>query len=164
MRAVLLIFLRLQVTINESIGFTDYTSRIRLPDCSILDTNRKNDNDVTIFQHHVIVKLFWRCFISLIKFSYSSKFHVNIITVSGVMKIFFYKGLTRNLVNGNTPVWVLPNIRRLEQDRDTKFGTNVSNKILLKVAKCQDYSFHCFWVIKKKPTVRVKLTPPTHTY
>ena len=31
---------------------------------------------------------FWRCFISLVKFSCWSKFHDNIITGSGVMKIF----------------------------------------------------------------------------
>ena len=36
--------------------------------------------------------------------------------------------------------------------RDTKFGTNVSNKILLKAPKCQCYSFHRFWVIKGEPT------------
>ena len=40
--------------------------------------------------------IFWRCFVSLVKFSYWSKFHVSIITGSGIMTIFFYKGLTRN--------------------------------------------------------------------
>ena len=101
---------------------------------------------------------FWRCFVSLIKFSCWSKFHVNIITGSGVMTIFFYKGLTRNTEIGNTPVWVLPNIRRLGQVRDTEFGRNVYNKILLNDAKCQGYSFYRFWVIKGKPTERgVKL-------
>ena len=35
---------------------------------------------------------------------------------------------------------------------DTKFGTNVSNKILLNAAKFQGYSSYCFWVIKEKPT------------
>ena len=43
-------------------------------------------------------------FFSLVKFSYCSKFHVNIITGSGVMAIFFYKGLSRNLEIGNTAV------------------------------------------------------------
>ena len=41
------------------------------------------------------------------------KFHVNIITSSGVMTIFFSKGLTRNPEIGNTPVCVLPDIWRL---------------------------------------------------
>ena len=68
-------------------------SGIRPPDCSKLAKNPKNDNDVTIFRHDVNVKFFWRCFVSLVKFSYWSKFHVNIITGSGIMAIFFYKGL-----------------------------------------------------------------------
>ena len=38
---------------------------------------------------------------------------------------------------------------------DTKFGTNVSNKMLLNAPKMpglQLYSFYRFWVIKGKPT------------
>ena len=50
---------------------------------------------------------FWHCFIPLVKFSYWSRFHVNIITGARVMTIFFYKKLTRNLATGNTPVWDL---------------------------------------------------------
>ena len=84
------------------------------------------------------------------KLSYWSKFHVNIITGSGVMTISFYKGLTRNPEIGNTPVWVLPNIWRLGRVMDTKFGTNVSNKMLLNAAKCQGYSFYSFWVKRCK--------------
>ena len=48
----------------------------------------------------------------------------------------------------------------------TKFGTNVSNKMLLNVAKLQGYSFYRSWVIKGKPTGGGgggKITPPTHT-
>ena len=37
----------------------------------------------------------------------------------------------------------LPNIWRLGRVRDTKFGPNVSNKMLLNAAKCQGYSFCC---------------------
>ena len=127
-------------------------SGILLPDCLNLAINWKNDNDVTFFWCDVILKGFWHCFVSVIMFSYCSQFHVNIITGSGVMTILFYKGLTRNPEMGNTPVWVLPNIRTLGQVRDTKFVTNVSNKILLKATKCQSYSFYRFWVIKGKPT------------
>ena len=36
---------------------------------------------------------------------------------------------------------VLPNIWRLEWVRDTKFGMDVSKKMLLNAAKCQGYSF-----------------------
>ena len=112
----------------------------------------KNRNDVTIFWHDVIVNVFWRCFVSLVKFSYWSKFHVNIITGSGVTTISFYKGLTRNLEIGNNPVWGLTNFWRLGRVRNTKFAKNVSNKILLNAAKCQGCSFYRFWVIKRKPT------------
>ena len=126
-------------------------SGIRFTDCSKLDINRKNDNGITISRHDVIVKFFWRHFLSLLTFSYRSKFHVNIITGSGVMAIYFYNRLARNSEIGNTPVWVLPNVWRLGQVRDTKFGMNVPNKILLNAAKCQGYSFYCVWVIKGKP-------------
>ena len=127
-------------------------SGIRPPDCSKLAKNPKNDNDVTIFRHDVNVKFFWRCFVSLVKFSYWSKFHVNIITVSGIMTIFFYKGLSRNSEIGNTHVWVFPSIWRLGRVMDTKFGTNVTNRMLRNAAKFQGYSFYRFWVIKGKPT------------
>ena len=46
-------------------------SGIRPPDCSKLAKNPKNDNDVTIFWHDVNIKFFWRCFLSLVKFSSS---------------------------------------------------------------------------------------------
>ena len=75
------------------------------------------------------------------------------------MTIFFYKGLTRNPEIRNTSVWVLPNIWRLGQIRDTKC-TNVFNKILMSAAKCQGYSFYRFWVIMGKPTWVGKLPPP----
>ena len=65
---------------------------------------------------------------------------------------FFYEELTRNPEIRNTPVWHLPNIWGFGRVRDTKFGTNVSNKILRNTAKCQDYSFYRFWVIKGKLT------------
>ena len=127
-------------------------SGIRPPDCSKLAKNPKNDNDVTIFRHDVNVKFFWRCFVSLVKFSYWSKFHVNIMTGSGIMTIFLFKGLTRNPEIVNTPVWLLPNIWRLGRVMNTKFGTNISNRMLLNAAKFQRYSFYRFWVIKGRST------------
>ena len=95
---------------------------------------------------------FWCCFVFLVKFSYWSKFHVNIITGSGVTTIFFYKGLTRSPEIENTPVWLLPNTWRMGRVRDTKFSRNVSNEMLLNAAKCQGYSFYRLWVIKGKLT------------
>ena len=96
------------------------------------------------WRHH---QFFLHCFVSLVKFNYWSKFHVNIITEFGVMTISFYKGLTRNPQIGNSPVWVLSNTWRLGRVRNKKFGRNVSNKMLLNVGKCQGYSFHLFWGI-----------------
>ena len=76
------------------------------------------------------------------------------------MTICFYKGLTRNPEIGNTPVWILPNIWRSGKVRDTKFGPDVPNEMLLNAAKLQSYSSYRFRVIKGKPTGGVKL-PPT---
>ena len=68
------------------------------------------------------------------------------------MTIFFYKWLTRNPEIGNTPIWALPNTWGLERVRDTKFGIDVSNEMLLNAAKRQSYSIYHFWVINWKPT------------
>ena len=105
-------------------------------------------NFLTIFWRHC--DFFLLLFVYLVNFSYWSTFCVKIIAGSGVMTIFFW--LTRNPEIGNTPVWVSPNVWRLVQVRNTKFGTNVSNEMLLNAAKCQGYGFYCFWVIKRKPT------------
>ena len=93
------------------------------------------------------ITFFWSCLVFPVQFSYWLNFHVNIITGSGVMTISFYKGLSRNPDIRNTPFWVLLNIWRLGRVRNTKFGTNVSNKMLLNDAKCQVYGFYHFWVI-----------------
>ena len=71
---------------------------------------------------------------------------------AGVMAIYFYKRLAKNSDIGNTPVWVLPNVLRLGRVRDTKFGADVSNEMLLNTTKCQGYRFYRFWVIKGKRT------------
>ena len=69
-----------------------------------------------------------------------------------VLELWQFKGLTRNLEIGNTLVWVLANIWRLGQVRDTRIGTNFFNKMILNTIKFKCYSFYCFWVIKLKPT------------
>ena len=74
------------------------------------------------------------------------------------MTVFFYKGLTRNPEIGNTPVCVLLNIWNPGQVRDTKFGKDVSNEMLLTATKGEGYSFYCFWVIKEK-TQQGVITP-----
>ena len=50
------------------------TFELKLVDCSKLVINRKNDNDLTVCWHDLIAKFFWRGFVSLVKFSYWSKF------------------------------------------------------------------------------------------
>ena len=114
-------------------------SRIQFPGCSKLAINWKKwqwRQNLPTWHH---CKNFWRQFVSLVKFRYWFKFHVNIIIGSAVMTIFFYKGLTRILEIGNTPVWVLPNLWRLRQVRDTKFSMNVSNEMP---------GLYCLWFIK----------------
>ena len=150
-------FCKIKVAIIENVSVIIYASGIRLPDCSKLAINWKNDNDVTTFQK--FIKFFWPYSISLVKFSYWPKFHVNITT--GLTKIFAYKGLTRYLEIANTPVWVLPSILRLGQVRDTKFGPNVSNKLLLHAPKCQGYGFTVFELLRENQLWGGEITPPT---
>ena len=94
--------------------------------------------------YSVIVKSYWRCFVSLVKLLVQSI--SSLILEFWGYDDFFYKRLSWNLDIGNIAIGVLPNTR-LGQIRDTKFGTDVSNKMLLNAAKCQGYSFYGFWVI-----------------
>ena len=57
------------------------------------------------------------------------------MTGSGFMAVSVYKGLTRNPKIGITPISVFPNIWRLGQFRDIKFGKNVSSKTLLNIVR-----------------------------
>ena len=140
-------FCEIKVTITQNIRFKDYASGNWLPKTSFhFSINRKSRHNLAIWGHRAF---FWR-FVSLAKIIYWSQFYVNIIAGSGVMTIFFHKGLTKKF--GNTPVWVLPNTWRLGRVRDTLFGTNVSDEMLLNAAKYQGYSFYPFWVIKGKST------------
>ena len=80
----------------------------------------------------------------------------------GVETILVYKGLTRYVEIVNTPAWVLHNIWRLGQVRDTEFGTNVSNKMLLTAPKCQGYSaFTVFELLRENQLEVGKIIPPT---
>ena len=139
---------------------------MRQPDCSKLALNRKNGNDVTIFRHDVIVRFFPRygiCQVMLL-IQVLCQYHY----CSGVMTIFVYKRLTRNLEIGNTHVWVLPivwvlpNIWRPGRVRDPNLS-QMSNEKLLYDAKCQGYSFYRFWVLRENQDGG-KSTPPPHTH
>ena len=131
-------------------------SGIRPPDCSKLAKTSKNDNNVTIFRHDVIVKVFGSYFVSFVKFSYSSKFHVNIITGSGIMTILFYKGLTKNPEIGIPPSGFCPiswDGGKLWIPRFSRMSL-IEYYWMLQNSRC--YSFYCFWVIKG-----VKVSPQT---
>ena len=93
------------------------------------------------------LNFFWRCHV----FLSSLVTGLSVMSIS-LLAIFVYKGLTKNSKIRNTVVWVLSHIWGLGWVMDAKFGTNVFNKSLLNAAKCQDYSFYCFWVIKGKLT------------
>ena len=109
-------------------------SGVRLPGCSKLAINRKNNNDVTICQHDAIVKSFWRFFVSLDKFSYCSKFHVNINPGSGASTIFFYK------------VW--PEIRKLKI-RPSEFSSMPRDWGKLEIANlARMFLIKCYWMLQ----------------
>ena len=133
--------------VNENVSFTDYSSSIRLPDCSKLAINRKSDKHVTICRHDVIVDFFWRI-LFLLSILVTDPSFMSIS--SQVLKLwqFTFKRAWPDIQKSEIPpsVWVLSNIWRLGQVRDTKFGTDVSNEMLLNYAKCQVCSFYRFWV------------------
>ena len=74
------------------------------------------------------------------------------------MTTFFYKKMTRNSQIGNTPVWVLPDIYRLGIVWDTKFGTNVSNKMLLNVAKEKTNSEGKITPHRRTPATQIRVS------
>ena len=125
-----------KVIINENVNFTDYASGIWLPDCSKLAVNWKNGNDATVFWYDVIVN-FFSVVLFLLRSLVTGPYFISMTIY--VMTNSFYKGFTRN-----PETWVLPNIWRLGRVKNTKFSTNVSNKMLLNAAKCQGYSFYRF--------------------
>ena len=97
-----------------------YRLCLRNPASALLQIDRKMEkwqwrHNFATLRHR---QIFWQSFVSIVRSSYWSKFHVNIITASGIMAISFYKGLTRNPEIGNTPIWVLLNIWRLGRARN----------------------------------------------
>ena len=69
----------------------------------------KSGNRITTITSQIVnmtsLSIFWGFIISLVNFIYYVKFDVNIVAGSGVMRIFFYKGLTRNSEIGNCPIF-----------------------------------------------------------
>ena len=128
--------------------FYRYASGIRLPHCSKLTVNWKNGNDIIIFRHDVNVVLFL-----LTSIATGPGFMLISSLVVKLWQFLFIKDWPEIQKSKITPsVWL--NIWRLLRASNTKFGANVSNKMLLNDAKCQGYSFYRFWAIKEKPTGR----------
>ena len=144
------VFARQKVIITENITFADSVSGIQI---GLLQIGQKIWK-MTMTSHFSDMTS-WSIFFDVVLFLLSSLGTTqSSMSISSSLTIFFYKGLTRNPEIRNTLVWLLPNIWRLRWVMDTKFGMNVSNRMLLNAAKCQGYSFYRFWVIKGKPTWR----------
>ena len=47
------------------------------------------------------------------------------VSVMELLQLFFIRDVTKNSEFENTPAWLLSNILRLHQVRDTKFGMDV---------------------------------------
>ena len=113
--------------------FHNLCSGIQLLGCSKFSINWKNNNDVIICRHEVIVK-FFDAVLFLLKSSVTGPSFMSISSLVlefWQMTIFFYKGLTRNPKNWNNPRLSFPQYLEMGQVRDTKFDTNLSNEMLL---------------------------------
>ena len=106
--------------------------------------NCKNDNEFRICWQCIIINFFDVVLLPLSSLVTGPVFMSISLLVLDLWQ--FFLGLARNAETGNTPVWILSNIWRLKQTRDTKLGTDISKEMLLCAAKFQDYSFDRFWV------------------
>ena len=102
-------------------------------------------------------QFFWRCHVFPVNFSYWSKFHVNIITGSGVMTILVYKRLTRIWkseilpsgffpISGNCGELWIPNLAPM-----SLISYWILQKLLNSV-KHQGYNIYRFLVTRGKST------------
>ena len=80
----------------ENVSIRNHASGIWLSNCSKLVISWKIINGVTIRQNGVSAKNFQSFYVFLNRVSYWSKFHVNIITSSGVSTVFMYEEFSRN--------------------------------------------------------------------
>ena len=134
----------------KKIIFTDYFSKIRFLDGSKLARNRKNDNDIKNCRHDVIVNFFWHCFNFPVKFIYWSKSPQYHHWFSSY-EIVFIRDWQKIRLSEITP----SEFCRISRDWDELWipkATNVSNGLLLNLAKFEVYNFYRFWVIKGKRT------------
>ena len=148
------VFVVLQFSINENVSFADYVSEMRVPDYSKSTIKQNNDSDVIISINDVIFKFFDTFLFSLsILVTGPSSMSIS----SPVLQL--WQLLTRNPEIGK-PWLSFAQYMETWASRNRKFGTDVSNKMLLNAARCPCYIFYRFWVIKGKPAGGVKLTYP----
>ena len=84
------------------------------------------------------------------------------VTSLSVFLLSFVSLTELNPEIGNASFWVLFNMWRLGRIKDTKFGTGVSNEMLLYIAKYQGYSFYRLWgKVNKGGGVWIISPPPT---
>ena len=135
---------------------------MQLPICSKLAINLKNDNNTIICWYDIIINFFCYCPAFLSTLVTGPSFMSISLLVLQLWQFSFIRDWPE-IQKLEIPVWVFPNILGLGWVRNTKFGTNVCKEMLLNAAKCQGYSFYCFWVLKGKPTGGKggKITPPT---
>ena len=134
----------------KKLRIIDHISWIRFPDCSKLAVNWKNDKDVRICWHEVIVGFFC-CLISLTSSLVIGRGFTSLsLLVLELRKFWFIRDLTGNW---KYPVWVLSNIWRLGRVSDTKFDMNASYEKLLNAIKCQVYCFYRFWGTRENQEV-----------
>ena len=103
--------------------------------------------------------IFWRYFVFLSRLITGRIFMSISSLVLELWPFSFMKDCQQIFKSEVPPVWLMSIIWILGRVKDTKFGKNISNKMLPNAAKCQGYSFYHFWVTKRKPTGEGKITP-----
>ena len=136
----------------------DYVSGIWFPDCSKLARNC-SVNDFIVCRYEGIIKVFDTFFLFLLTILVTGPSFMSISwLVLELQKFPFIRDwleIWKSEIS-SSQFWA---ISRDGQIRDTKFGTNVANKMLLNAVKFQGCSFNCFWQgVKLPPTqIRVKV-------
>ena len=136
--------------------FIVYASGMCLLDCSKLAIKCKNDNDIIICWHDIIVIFFsfWlflfllSCLVTGPSFMVSCQYHHWFESYdNSLLQVIDQESRNRYYLCLSFSQYL-----EMESVRDTKFGKNVSSEMLLNAAKCLGYNFYRFWVIKRKPT------------
>ena len=104
-------------------------SGIRPPDCSKLARNPKNDDGVTIFRHDTNVNFFDNVLFLLSSLVTGPSF-MSISLVLELWQFPFIRDWLELQKSEIPPSEFCPTSGRMRQVRNTKFGTNVSNKML----------------------------------